>query len=315
MILYLKHNEIDREKWDNCLRDIPGVKPYGFSWYLDNMAPGWDALIDDDYDSVFPIPGFKRFGIRYIATPAFLQQLGAFSPDKPAREALNEFLEYIPDFFRLIDLRVSQKIDPGKYKVTARANYELDLLKPYEKLRENFSKHCKRNIERSEREKPELTSDVTPGELIGLFIGNKGQEIKGIKPRDYLRLKDLMNYCRENKTGRIIGVRAAGNRLIYGIFLVETKGNKTMLFVVNTPESREMRTGYYVVNELIKESAGTRTILDFEGSTIPSIAAFMESFGSTNVPYYRIYQNRLFTVLPVQSLHRSLLRGVSRRRI
>ncbi len=68
---------------------------------------------------------------------------------------------------------------------------------------------------------------------------------------------------------------------------------KTMLFVVNTPESRERRLGYYVVNELIKESASTRTILDFAGSSIPSIASFMESFGSINVPFYRIYRNRL----------------------
>jgi hypothetical protein len=75
---------------------------------------------------------------------------------------------------------------------------------------------------------------------------------------------------------------------------VEIKGNTTMLLVVNTDESREKRTGYYVVNELIRGLAGTKTILDFAGSSIPSIASFMESFGSVNVPFYRIYQNRLF---------------------
>jgi hypothetical protein len=74
---------------------------------------------------------------------------------------------------------------------------------------------------------------------------------------------------------------------------VEVKGSKTMLFVVNTPQSREKRLGYYAVNELIKESASTKTILDFAGSSIPSIASFMESFGSKNVPFYRIYRNRL----------------------
>jgi len=63
--------------------------------------------------------------------------------------------------------------------------------------------------------------------------------------------------------------------------------------VVNTNESREKRTGYFIVNELIKELAGTKTILDFAGSSIPSIASFMESFGSINVPFYRIYRNRL----------------------
>ena len=111
MIVWLRHNEIDREQWDNCIKDSPGTKPYGFSWYLDIMCPGWEALVDDEYDSVFPIPCFRKYGFRYIATPIFLQQLGAYSPDKPLQKATNEFVEYMPDFYSLIDLCVGQRID------------------------------------------------------------------------------------------------------------------------------------------------------------------------------------------------------------
>jgi hypothetical protein len=293
MINYLSNNEIDREQWNDCIKDSPRVKPYAFSWYLDIMAPGWDALTDDQYDAVFPIPGFRKYGIQYIATPVFLQQLGAYSPDEPLQRSLNEFFDYMPDFYKLIDLCVGQRIDNDRYKVTLKANYELDLSKPYEKLWNGFSKHCRRNIEKASRKTPELADDVTPDELIDLFIRNKGQEIKGIKARDYQRLNSLMNFCIKNRKGRIIGVRSLKKKLIYGVFVVEIKGNKTMLFVVNTNSSREKSTGYYVVNEIIRESAGTKTILDFAGSSIPSIAAFMESFGSRNVPFYRVYRNRL----------------------
>jgi hypothetical protein len=294
MIVYHKNNEIDREQWDNCIRNAPGVKPYAYSWYLDIMSPGWEALVDDEYDSVFPVPGFSRFGIKYVATPIFLQQLGAFSPDKPATTVILEFLDYLPGFYKLIDLCVGQAVNYNGYKVSEKANFELDLLKPYERLWENFSIHCRRNIETSAKKKPEIVSDILPDEIIDLFIRNKGREIIGIKPRDYQRLKNLMNFCLMNKKGRIIGVRAAKKRLIFGIFLVETHGNKTLLFVVNTQQSRERRIGYFVVNELIRTHSLTRTILDFAGSSIPSIAAFMESFGCVNVPYYRIYRNRLF---------------------
>jgi hypothetical protein len=293
MIVYLKNDEIDREQWDNCIKLSPGVKPYAYSWYLDIMAPGWEAMIDDDYDSVFPIPCSKKYAIQYIATPNFLQQLGAFSPDKSQQKAINEFIDYIPEFFRLIDLSVGQRISNDKYKVTLRSNYELNLSKPYEKLRSNFSNHCKRNIEKVEKKRPEIITDISPEELIDLFRQNRGLDLKGTKPRDYQRLNTLMNFCLRNKKGRIMGVRKSKKRLIYGIFLVEVAGSKTMLFVVNTPESREKRIGYYIMNELIKESAGTKTILDFAGSSVPSVAAFMESFGSINAPYYRIYRNRL----------------------
>ncbi len=293
MIVYHKNNEIDREQWDNCIRNTPGAKPYAYSWYLDIMSPGWQALVDDDYDSVFPLPGSSRFGIQYVATPVFLQQLGSFSPEEPYDKAIGEFLEFIPAFFKLVDLCIKEKIDAPGYKITEKVNFELDLSKPYETIYNNFSKHCKRNIESSAKKSPELTTDITPDELIDLFIQNKGKEINGIKPRDYQHLKNLMNFCIINKKGRLIGVREGRKRLIFGVFLVEIRGHKTILFVVNTPKSRDRRVGYFLVNELIRNHSSSRTILDFAGSSIPSIASFFESFGSTAVPFYRIYRNKL----------------------
>ena len=294
MIAYLANNEIDRDLWDTCIMNSHALKPYGYAWFLDIMAPGWQALVDDDYDSVFPLPGFSRFGIRYLATPVFLQQLGAFSPDKPSPDMVNEFLEYLPPFYRLVDLCVGQKIEHEDFSITEKVNFEIDLSHPYENLREHFTTHCKRNIESASKKKPHIVNDVTPDQLIDLFIRNRGKEIKGIKARDYQRLNNLMKYCLENRKGRIIAVRSGRKEIIFGTFIVETKGNMTMLLVVNTPQSRERRIGYFVVNEIIKEFASTHTILDFAGSSIPSIASYMESFGAVRVPFYRIYQNRLF---------------------
>ena len=71
MIVYHKNNEIDREQWDNCIRNTPGAKPYAYSWYLDIMAPGWQALVDDDYDSVFPVPGYHSFWNTIYCQPCF----------------------------------------------------------------------------------------------------------------------------------------------------------------------------------------------------------------------------------------------------
>ena len=103
-------------------KKFPCVKPYAYSWYLDIMAPGWEALVDDDYDSVFPVP-FKQIWIKYIATPAFLQQLGAFSPDKPASEAIIEFLDYMPKYYKLTDLCVGQKVEYHGYKVIEKIKF------------------------------------------------------------------------------------------------------------------------------------------------------------------------------------------------
>jgi len=293
MIVYLKNQEIDREQWDNCIAASPYVKPYAFSWYLDIMAPGWEALIDDDYDSVFPVPGFSRFGIQYISTPIFLQQLGAYSPDNPVDNVIHEFIDYMPEFYKFIDLCVGQKVDCKGFNVTERVNHELDLSAPYDKLWSGFTQHCCRNIQTASKRKIELTSEITPEELTNVFVRNKGAEIKGIKQRDYNNLISLMYYCLSFSKGRIIGVRSKGGRLICGIFLIEVPGRITTLFVVNSPESREDRVGYYLLNELIRDRARSGLKLDFAGSSIPSVASYNESFGAVRIPYYRIYRNHL----------------------
>jgi hypothetical protein len=294
MIVYHKNNEIDREQWDNCIRNTPGVKPYPYSWFLDIMAPGWEALVDDDYDSVFPIPCFRKFGIQYVATPSLLQQLGAFSPDKPASAAIIEFLDYMPDIYKHIDLNIGQKIHIEGYKVTEKTNFELDLSRPYEKLWDGFSSSCKKNIEISHKKKPELVQNISPDEIIDLVLMDNIKNVRGLKLRDFQRLKILMNFCVKNKKGRIIGVRAPRNKLIFALFIIETHGNKTLGFKFETNASITKRIGYFVVNELIRTHSSTKTILDFAGSSITSVDPELEPFGCKPVPYYRIYRNKLF---------------------
>lgn len=293
MIIYLKNSEIDRKLWDACIKNARSRKPYAYSWYLDIMAPGWEALVDDEYDAVFPVPGFKKFGIKYVATPVFLQQLGVFSPDKPAGKAINEFLYYMPEFFRLIDLCVGQKIDKEGFKVTERANYELDLSKPYETIRKNFSKACRKNIRKAARHNPEFTSAIKPDELITLFRTTYANEITGIKNTDYQRLNKLMKYCIETGKGSIEGIRNEENKLVFGQFYIKYDGFISLLFNANTIISREKLYNYSFFDKLIRENAGKQMVLDFEGSSILSVASFVASFGGVMKPYYRIYRNNL----------------------
>lgn len=293
MINYLKNTEIDKNLWDTCIRNSGVMKPYAYSWYLDIMAPGWEALVDDEYDSVFPVPGFRKYGIKYVATPIFLQQLGVYSPDKSAERKANEFFFYMPDFYRFIDLCIGQNLYMDEYRTTERTNFILSLSASYEKIYNSFSDHCKRNIQKAENEGISYSTDITPRELINLFMANRGREIRGIRERDYNRVEALMNHCRINRKGRIIGVRSSGGRLVFGIFIIELPGFKTLLFVVNTEESRNRRINYHFVNELVRENAGSGIIIDFAGSSIPSIASFMESFGSSRQPFYRVYRNSL----------------------
>ena len=49
-------------------------------WYLDIVHENWDALMEDDYERVMPMPVItKNWRISYIFQPFFVQQLGVFS--------------------------------------------------------------------------------------------------------------------------------------------------------------------------------------------------------------------------------------------
>ncbi len=65
-IIYLKNDEIDVVKWDLCIAKAANALPYAYSWYLDIVAPSWDALIYGDYEVVMPLANKTRFWQSYI---------------------------------------------------------------------------------------------------------------------------------------------------------------------------------------------------------------------------------------------------------
>ena len=293
MIAYLKNSEIDKDSWDACVSASPCGKAWGMSWLLDIMSPGWHALVEDDYEAVFPLPALKKYGVNYLANPIFVRELGLFSPERHEDNLVTVFAGYIPLEYKLIDILMPHPIKNNGFVVTEKVNYELSLSLQYDDIRSRYTRHCIRNIEFSSRRNPRLTSDVKPAEIIRLFRENRGKNIPGIKENDFMKLESLISHTILNGKGRLLGVRDGRNRLIYGIFLLENALYTTMALVVNTNTSREQRIGYYIVDYLIQESAGKRKILDFAGSVIPSVASFMESFSPTRKPVYRIYRNTL----------------------
>ncbi len=293
MITYLKNEEIDRNRWDSCLAEIPGVRPYPWSWYLDIMAPGWEALIDDDYDILFPLPRFRKYGFNYLATPVFLQQLGAFSAETDAGRKAEEFISFLPGFYKLIDLNIAQEVKTRKFQVTPRSNFELKLDDAYESIWFSYMTDCRRNINIAHRYPQEIVDNVKPHEVISLFRTNIGKRAGVIRDASYHHLHSLMDHCTSTGKGKLLGVRSPKGKLIWGIFIIDTANRITLLFTAGSRKSRELRTAYHVIDHIIKLYAGTGKTIDFAGSSVPSIAIFMKSFGGIRTTYYRLYSNNL----------------------
>src|ERR1043166_572384 len=107
MIHYLEHSAIDKPKWDRCIESSANGMIYASSWYLDLVSPGWNALVEHDYQSVFPLTRRKKFGFHYLCQPPFTQQLGLFGRESSGNEEhILQFCGSIPTKYKLIEINL-----------------------------------------------------------------------------------------------------------------------------------------------------------------------------------------------------------------
>src|SRR5690606_10879689 len=85
-IRYVRHKDIDQEKWDQAIDKSYNGLIYGYSFMLNQMAgKRWDALIQGDYEAIFPLAWNTKFGMPYLYQPYLCQQLGLFSRNKTTK--------------------------------------------------------------------------------------------------------------------------------------------------------------------------------------------------------------------------------------
>ena len=150
---YLRHSQIDRLQWDACLdRHFPD-QLYLRSWFLDNMVPGWEALVDPDpvtghYLAIMALPVQKKWGLHYLYQPYLTAQLGYVGNNN---NRLAHFLAAVPRRFRYIDFCLNEKnsLPPGVSGGYTRRNLVLDLRRSADQLAAGFHENTRRNIKKA----------------------------------------------------------------------------------------------------------------------------------------------------------------------
>jgi hypothetical protein len=295
MIHYLNHPDIDKLKWDDCISRSVNSVIYAHSWYLDIVCPGWDALVEDDYVTLFPLTYNRKFGVSYLFQPYFTQQLGLFTRNHLTEKLVGDFLGSIPGKFRFAEIHLNSlnKVDPSLYNASPRVNLELDMIDTYENLRKNYDQNAKRNLKKAFESSITIRRKVEPDELITLFRENYGKKEKKLKFRHYEVLRKLMNYCLRNRSGLLIGAMHPDGRLCAAAFFLLDRSRVIFHFAASGSGARETGAMFLLIDSFIREHAGQALTLDFEGSNDPNVARFYKSFGATECNYYKVTINRL----------------------
>jgi hypothetical protein len=290
-IRYVLHSAIDKKKWDGCIEASPNGLVYALSAYLDAMAPGWDALVMNDYEAVFPLPKRKKFGLNYIFQPTLIAQLGAIGNELNS-VVLTDFFNTIPGKFRYIDLPLNFLNNFGPHRFTfLRKNFVLDINKEYDNIYEGYNKNVKRNILKATRQDCSVENNIDIGSVTSLAEKHI-KDVKGLRA-----FETVFRFFKAKGEGKVYCVRSKTGEILAAAAFLFFKNRAYYILAGNEDHSRLTGASHFLVDHFIRDHANRNFLLDFEGSDSPGVAAFYASFGATDQPYTALRWNRLPFIL------------------
>ena len=300
MIRYLTHNQIDTQRWDDCIAQSPDGMVYVWSWYLDVVHPGWEALVEDNYEAVMPLTGNRKFGINYLFQPFFTQKFGVFGKKEVSEAKLYEFLKAIPEKFKFAEFKINKSYGTFKthrahttYQIENHRNIELSLNQNYSVLSENYHSNTKRNLAKAKKEGLKIVEVFEPTAIIELFRKNKGREIKHWGDEEYERLLKLVEIAKQHEACLVLEAQNADNQVIAGAFFMISHKKAVFLFSGSDESNKENHGLTFLLDYVIEKYSGADFTLDFEGSDNDGLARFYKGFGGTEKYYQGIGFNRL----------------------
>ena len=294
MINYLEHDAIDKAKWDVLIAECGNI--YAYSWYLDIVHPGWEALVEDDYQSVMPLTGGKKFGVNYLFQPYFVQQLGVFSKAPMTTETTEAFLKAIPSKYRFAEIRLNEgnAFAGGIQGVEYHRNVLLDLNQEYNAIRANYHQNTKRNLAKAESNNLQLVETVIPYHVVALFRDNRGALLDKWGDAEYGVLTHLAKVAQKRNAAFMLGVSEKGvGQLLCAAIFMKTKDRITFLFSGLTEEGKQRQAMTYLLDQVIQKHSCQPMTFDFEGSDDDNLARFYLGFGGNETKYPSYCFNRL----------------------
>lgn len=290
-IRYIGHAQIDKAKWDHCIRHSSNGRIYAYSFYLDQMADRWDALVEGDYEIVMPLTWRKKFSISYLYQPFLTAQLGIFGKTIDG-DTVDRFLAAIPSKFRLIEIALNPSNFSSSNSLQPRMNYILDLQKTYDELQQAYRENIRRNIRKARQVGCTADKGFDVEQVITLAVGQMREHGKE-SAANVERFRKLFAGLERKEMALTYGIRSPHGELIASAAFLLDGGRAYYILVGNHPNGKTIGASHALIDEFIKDHAGKNITLDFEGSDIQSLAFFYSSFGATEERYPFLRVDRL----------------------
>ncbi|MEX1189083.1 MAG: hypothetical protein WED33_07480 [Bacteroidia bacterium] len=255
----------------------------------------WEALVSSDYEWLMPLPIKSKYGIKYIATPPFIQQLGIFGPSDASEELITHFINESLKRVAYLDLKLNWKnilINDFRDEKTQRTNLILDISADYEDIKSNYSDNLKRNIQKANNSSLSF-SHCSIRNIISLFQNDRGKKLKVANAAWYNSIDQIYNVASFRSKGKCLGVYDKSGELLAGMFILEWQGKATFIFSGNSESGKKIGALPALIDYYIQNAGDTIKEFDFEGSDDEGLKRFYKSFGSVESNYVHLIVNRL----------------------
>ena len=294
-LLYLPHAQMDLQRWDDSISRAINGNVYAYSWYLNRVSPNWDALITPDYEIVMPLTWRKKWGIKYLYNPLFIQQLGVYHRHRMPPGGLVPFLEKCRQLVSYADVHFNQYNSipndaPGTFQL--RINTELDLIPDYTLLEAAYNQNTRRNLRKANDNNLSVTTHIGVSDIIDLFAANRGKDVAYDRVA-YRVLRELCAALAERRSLFLLGVNNEVGKPIAGAIFASSHQKIVFLFSGLTTEGKEKGAMFLLLDHLIRSNSQHNLTLDFEGSNDPGIAQFYKGFGGKQIHYPAWHWNGL----------------------
>ncbi len=287
MVSYLKHEAIDKLKWNHCIAHAANGLIYASSLYLDIMADHWDAVIVNDYEAVMPLVWRKKYFTRYLYQPPFTQQLGVFFTNPLSSETYAAIENEITGHFNFAEIFLNHGnnncFEPRRCK--EHINFVLNINQPYDNIHESYLPGFTKSLRRVTKNNFEYKKSDNIDEVITLYQQLYGSRVTHLTGKDFTAFKKLCSALQQQDQ-LVIREAVDGNGALLATVLL-FKDEKRLYNVIScvTDDGKRKEVNYFLYDSIIHEFCSSGLLLDLEGSDIKGVADFYMKMNPVNQPY------------------------------
>ena len=288
MIKRLKYEEVDWQKYQNCLEKSEQHIFFAEKKYLDLLLhQNWEILVDNDYEAVMPIPLAKKWGFNFVVMPLQTQQLGVFS-EKDTPELNESFLKFFQHNYKVFYYAFNAK-NEFKTLLKTRKNYKL-FAEDYESIKKKYSIHRRRNVRITDvlQDKIKFTEAENLNNSESFFTENViGFTNSSLKKRAFENMK---NFLSQNLL-KVYELYFDGE-LASQAYLIESEKEDFLVNFINDKKFSKYNLSSIILDQIFRKNIEKKDF-NFHGSNISEIAEFYRRFGATEENYAFVENSKI----------------------